>query len=222
MILQGLVVLLACITSTVQARGKGQVWRHQSEAVVPVRSHSIHSPYVESSLQNKWWDYGGDAIVDTNRHIRLTQDKPHQRGWLWSRLPLAVPSYEITFEFNVDGAGSHTFGDGMALWLASERDRAQSGPVFGSKDYFTGLGIFIDTFANARHPYSFPRIMAMMGNGVESYRVDKDGANQELGGCSLDIRKTKVATKGRLTFVKDVYLELEIQYDEWDEWDSCL
>lgn len=37
----------------------------------------------------------------------------------------------------------------MAMWLTQER--AQPGPVFGSKDYFTGLGIIIDTFANSRH-----------------------------------------------------------------------
>lgn len=55
----------------------------------------------------------------------------------------------MQFEFKVDGQATNTYGDGLAMWLTDER--AQSGPVFGSKDYFTGLGIFFDTFANARH-----------------------------------------------------------------------
>lgn len=145
----------------------------------------------------------------------------------------------------MDGQATNTYGDGLAMWLTEER--ATAGPVFGSKDYFTGLGIFFDTFANARHvgwvrtqhcrqkgrptdvhcpsraqPYSFPRIMAMNGNGVESYRGDKDGANQELAGCSIDIRRTRVASKAKLTFVKDVYLELKVQHSEWDEWETCF
>lgn len=70
----------------------------------------------------------------------------------------------------IDSKGSNLFGDGMAMWLT--RDRAQSGPVFGSKgqrepslsclgglpfefwlniscvyggeaDHFFGLGIFL-------------------------------------------------------------------------------
>ncbi|CAO1631591.1 unnamed protein product [Parajaminaea phylloscopi] len=213
-------IAVALLVPTVGAQRKNQVYDFGSDAVVPLRTHSIFAPYVESTLQNKFWDYGGDTIIDTNRHVRLTQDKPHQMGWLWSRLPITTPSYEISFEFRIDGSASTTFGDGLAMWLTQER--AQPGPVFGSKDYFTGLGIFFDTFANARHPYSFPRIMAMQGNGVESYRAGKDGASQELAGCSLDVRKAKVATKARLTYIKDVFLELQVQYEEWDKWESCF
>lgn len=63
----------------------------------------------------------------------------------------------------ISGEQSHLFGDGLALWLTTER--AQPGPVFGSKgalndigppqvrllirscmlDKFKGLGVFIDT-----------------------------------------------------------------------------
>lgn len=64
--------------------------------------------------------------------------------------------------------------------------------------------------------------MAMLGNGVESYRGDKDGANQELAGCSIDIRRTRVASKAKLTFVRNVYLELQVQHSEWDEWETCF
>jgi mannose-binding lectin 2 len=120
-----------------------------SEAILPMKKHSLYAPYVESNLQNKYWDFGGDAIVDTNRHIRLTQDKPHQAGYLWSRTPIANDNYEVEFEFRIDGKAGVTFGDGLAVWLTD--DRAEPGPVFGNKDKFRGLGVFFDTYANARH-----------------------------------------------------------------------
>jgi mannose-binding lectin 2 len=54
-------------------------------------------------------------------------------------------------DFKIDGSasGHHPYGDGMAMWLTEER--GQPGPIFGSKDYFTGIGLMFDTFANARH-----------------------------------------------------------------------
>lgn len=33
----------------------------------------------------QFWDFGGDAYVDTNKYIRLTQDRGSQAGWLWTR-----------------------------------------------------------------------------------------------------------------------------------------
>ena len=40
------------------------------------------------------------------------------------------------------------YGDGMAIWLT--KDRMVHGNVFGSIDYFQGLGIFLDTYRLAR------------------------------------------------------------------------
>lgn len=64
--------------------------------------------------------------------------------------------------------------------------------------------------------------MAMLGNGNEGYRSSKDGANQELGACSIDIRRTKVASKAKLTFVAGLFLELKIHSKEWDLWETCF
>lgn len=64
--------------------------------------------------------------------------------------------------------------------------------------------------------------MAMLGNGNEAYRSSKDGANQELGACSIDIRHTKVASKAKLTFVNGLFLELKIHSKEWDQWETCF
>lgn len=148
---------------------KAQSMRGTTEKTVPLRTHSLYAreffqhscvlcynltltlfrilrictAYVDSDLQNRWFDFGGSAIINTNKHVRLTQDRSSQAGWLWSRLGLAPASFEIEFEFRVDGKSNSLFGDGFAVWLT--KGRAGMGPVFGSTDYWDGLGIFFDT-----------------------------------------------------------------------------
>ncbi|KAK0546302.1 hypothetical protein OC846_004965 [Tilletia horrida] len=207
-------------SSLVSAQKHGQNEKLGTDAVVPLRTHSIHAPYVDSDLQNKFWDFGGDAIIDTNRAVRLTLDKPSQTGWLWSRLVLPPQNFEITVDFNIDGESSHLYGDGMAMWLTTER--AKPGPVFGSKDYWIGLGIFFDTYMNQRHPHSFPRISLMVNNGDKSYNVGTDGEGQMEAACSIDIRRSSVPTRAKLTYIIGVSLELELQHEEHDEWESCF
>ncbi|KAL9940323.1 hypothetical protein V8E36_001028 [Tilletia maclaganii] len=215
--------LLSTLTAAptgVQAQNSHQNERLGTDAVVPLRTHSIHAPYVDSNLQNKFWDFGGDAIVDTNRAVRLTLDKPSQMGWLWSRLVLPPQNYEITVDFTIDGESSHLYGDGMAMWLTTER--AKPGPVFGSKDYWTGLGIFFDTYSNSRHGFNFPRIGLMVNNGAKSYNVGEDGDGQFEASCSMDIRRAPVSTRAKLTHIIGVSLELEIQHEDWEEWETCF
>lgn len=49
----------------------------------------------------------------------------------------------------------------MAMWITKQR--ALTGPVFGSADKFEGLGIFFDTYKNNRPGTIFPYVMAMLG-----------------------------------------------------------
>ncbi|KAE9408725.1 concanavalin A-like lectin/glucanase [Gymnopus androsaceus JB14] len=190
------------------------------ERTVQLRTHSLFAPYIDQDLQNRWWDFGADSYVNTNKHIRLTRDRPSQMGWLWSRLPLTSTNYVIEIEFKITGEPGHLFGDGMAIWLTKER--AQPGPVFGNKNEFEGLGIFLDTYANSRHTYHFPRVSSMMGDGKTAYNFANDGDGQEVGACSATFRRTNIATKLRITYVKDTFLDVKIQYQAWDEWTDCF
>ncbi|CAE6489410.1 unnamed protein product [Rhizoctonia solani] len=177
------------------------------------RTLSILPTSIRIYKTGEWFSFGGNAYVNTNKHVRLTRDKPSQSGWLWSRLPLTASSYEIIIEFKASS-------NGFAMWLTDTR--AEPGPVFGSVDNFVGLGIFIDTYANSRHTYAFPRIMGMLGDGKTSYDSGNDGASNELAACSANIRKTEIATKLKLTYFKDEYLNVQIQYKGWDEWTECF
>ncbi|SCZ90739.1 BZ3500_MvSof-1268-A1-R1_Chr1-3g02202 [Microbotryum saponariae] len=201
--------------------------RGNTEKTVPLRTHSLYAPYVDSDLQNRWFDFGGSTIINTNKHVRLTQDRASQAGWLWSRLALAPNSFEVEFEFRVDGKSSTLYGDGLAMWFT--KARAGTGPAFGSADYWDGLGIFFDTYANSRHSYSFPRIYAIKNDGTKAYEVGKDGQSQEIGGCSvsgkrqgLDFRRTDVTAKARFTYFRGKFTELAIQHDKWDQWTTCF
>ncbi|KAJ3312185.1 hypothetical protein HDV04_003318 [Boothiomyces sp. JEL0838] len=160
-----------------------------------LQAFSFQAPYVEDSLRNRWWKFGGDAFVNVNEYIRLTRDTQSQSGWLWSNTPMYYSSWIVEFEFKVQHEGALS-GDGFAFWVTKEKEI--QGPVFGSKDNFEGLGIFFDTYANSRVRHSYPYVMAMMGDGKTSYDHDFDGNSVELGGCSHDFRNQENPTKARL------------------------
>ncbi|KAF9563007.1 hypothetical protein CPC08DRAFT_794567 [Agrocybe pediades] len=199
---------------------KTRIGNDTIDRTLQLRTHSIYAPYIDQDLQNRWWDFGADAYVNTNKHVRLTRNAPSQMGWLWSRLALTPANFIIEVEFKVTGDSSHLYGDGLAMWLT--KDRIAEGPVFGSKDEFTGLGIFLDTYSNARHSYSFPRIVGMLGDGKTKYDFGNDGDGQEIGACSANFRRTNVATKLKVTYVKKSFLDVKIQYKAWDDWTDCF
>jgi len=187
---------------------------------VPLRTHSLYQPYLDSDLQSRWFDWGGDTVIRADSYIRLTGDRQEQAGWVWSRLPLTATNWEIEVEFKIHGTGN-LFGDGTALWVTKQR--ASPGPVFGFQDNFEGLGLFIDTYKNNRPGTVFPYVMAMLGDGKTSYNHANDGKDQEAAGCSArGIRGANIATKLRLTYFQENYLQLDLQYKDESSWQQCF
>ncbi|OJJ47116.1 hypothetical protein ASPZODRAFT_132061 [Penicilliopsis zonata CBS 506.65] len=187
---------------------------------IPLRTHSLEPPYLDSDFQSRWFDFGGDTIIRADQYIRLTSDRPSQQGWIFSRVPLTATNWEIELEFKFHGSGN-LHGDGFALWLTKQR--ATPGPVFGSTDRFEGLGIFFDTYKNNRPGTSFPYVMAMMGDGQTTYDQAHDGKDNELAGCSArGLRTSSVPTKARLTYFQDKSLTLDLQYKTEDSWVNCF
>lgn len=187
---------------------------------VPMSAFSLSAPYLDTDMGNRWFDFGGDTVVRTDQYIRLTSDRPSQRGWLFSRVPLSATNWQIEAEIKIHGDGN-LYGDGLAMWLTKQR--AAPGPVFGSADKFEGLGIFFDTYKNGRTGVSFPLVMAMMGDGRAAYDSAHDGKANDIASCSArGFRGASVPTKFRLTYFQDKYLALDLRYKSEDAWTACF
>jgi mannose-binding lectin 2 len=81
-------------------------------------------------------------------------------------------------------------------------------------------------YSNGRHPYSFPRVVAMLGDGKTSYDLDNDGDSNAIGSCSVRrlreaiaqppnliffqafFRRTNIATKLKITYLRDGLLDV--------------
>lgn len=61
-------------------------------------------------------------------------------------MPVELTDWEMQVQFKVHGHGRDLNGDGFSIWYA--KDRMIIGDVFGSKDYFEGLAIILDTYSN--------------------------------------------------------------------------
>ncbi|KAJ3080191.1 hypothetical protein HK102_003235 [Quaeritorhiza haematococci] len=190
------------------------------ETLIPLYSFSLHPPYVEENLNNRWWNFGGDTIMEVNQFIRLTQDRQSKRGFLWGKVPFTSSSWLLELEFKVHGHGSTLFGDGFAFWYTT--DKEVEGPVFGSKDEFTGLGVFFDTYSNGKHRHTFPYVNAMVGDGKTKYDHSQDGKPTEIGGCPADFRNKNYPTKARIKYIRNQVLQVQLNIRGNDEWSNCF
>ncbi|KAI7626908.1 hypothetical protein KC319_g17437, partial [Hortaea werneckii] len=57
---------------------------------IPLRTHSLQQPYLDSDMQSRWFDFGGTTVVRADQYIRLTSQQPSQSGWIFSRVPLTA------------------------------------------------------------------------------------------------------------------------------------
>ncbi|XP_039629873.1 vesicular integral-membrane protein VIP36 isoform X2 [Polypterus senegalus] len=185
------------------------------------REHSLIKPYQGvGTSSTPLWDFSGNTLL-TSQYVRLTPDERSKQGSIWNRVPCFLKDWELHVQFKVHGSGKKNLhGDGIGIWYTKER--LHHGPVFGSKDNFHGLAIFIDTYPNDEATdRSFPYISTMVNNGSLTYDHGKDGRLSELGGCSAEIRNRDHDTylairysKGRLTVMVDV--------EDRNEWKECI
>ncbi|CAH2277422.1 Vesicular integral-membrane VIP36 [Pelobates cultripes] len=185
------------------------------------REHSLIKPYQGvGSSSMPLWDFSGSTML-TSQYVRLTPDERSKEGSIWNRIPCFLKDWELHVQFHVHGSGKKNLnGDGFALWYA--RDRLQPGPVFGNRDKFHGLAIFLDTYPNDETTERvFPYISVMVNNGTVEYDHSKDGRSAELAGCTVDIRNRNHDTflavrysRGRLTVMTDI--------EDKNEWKNCV
>ena len=84
------------------------------------------------------------------------------------------------------------------------------------------------SYANSHHSYAFPRVMAMLGDGKTEYDLGNDGKKNSIAACSVrwlrvhtespsdpdgeqaKVRRTDIATKLRITYFRDDFLQVSI------------
>jgi len=184
------------------------------------REHSLVKPYQGSGFGVPNWDFQGSTMVTSN-YIRLTPDDRSKQGALWNKVPCRVRNWEIQINFKVSGTTKDLFGDGFAFWYTKER--MENGPVFGSKDFFSGLAIIGDTYSNHKSPKSHkhPYVSAMINNGSISYDHDRDGKGTMLGGCEVSFRNQQHETWLAVRYEGDT---LTISHDLHNKrtWEPCF
>ncbi|POI24297.1 hypothetical protein CIB84_011953, partial [Bambusicola thoracicus] len=197
------------------------------------REHSLMKPYQGAgSAAMPLWDFQGSTMV-TSQYVRLTPDERSREGSIWNRVTL--PRWAVLW--GEGGLCCLCLLEGISmpktnkpgLW---DEGMEQShpftmfcpvpGPVFGSRDNFHGLAIFLDTYPNDEATERvFPYISAMVNNGSLTYDHSKDGRWTELAGCTAEIRNQNHDTflavrysRGRLTVMTDV--------EDKNEWKNCI
>lgn len=55
----------------------------------------LYQPYLDSHMQSRWFDYGGDTVIRVDQYIRLTADRRSQSGYIFSRVPLTATNWEV-------------------------------------------------------------------------------------------------------------------------------
>ena len=99
----------------------------------------------------------------------------------------------------------------------------ENGPVFGSKDFFSGLAIIGDTYSNhnAHNNHQHPYLSAMVNNGSVSYDHERDGKGTMLGGCEVKFRNMQYETWIAIRYEND---KLTISHDLHNKraWAPCF
>lgn len=181
------------------------------------RDHSLTRPYPNVG---KLWDFSGHTMI-TNNYVRLTPDLQSKSGAIWNTSPIMTKNWELQVTFKVHGKGTELFGDGFALWYAQER--MMDGPVFGSKDYFSGLAIILDTYSNHNGPHNHqhPFLSAMVNNGTLSYDHDRDGTHTQLAGCEVRFRNVNFDTHISIRYENEI-LSVSTDMENRNEWKNCF
>lgn len=185
-----------------------------------LREHSLVQPYQGAGVDMPFWDFGGSTVV-TSSYVRLTPDRQSKQGSLWNNVPVRMHNWEVLLHFQVHGQAKHLYGDGFAFWYTKER--AKDGTVFGNQNYFTGLGVFFDTYSNHNgpHAHNHPYISAMVNNGSLAYDHDRDGTHSQVAGCSAHFRSSKYESYVMISYINR-QLVVMVNVEGETEWKPCF
>lgn len=163
--------------------------------------HSFRAPNLaQRDGSIPFWQISGDAIA-SGEQLRLAPSMRSRKGVAFNKRPMTESEYfEIEASFKVTGQG-RIGADGLAIWFTSQPGTI--GPVFGSNDYWTGMGLFFDSFDNDGQKNN-PVVSLMINDGTRSYDHHTDGSQQALSSCQRDFRNKPFPIRAKVEYHRNV------------------
>lgn len=227
----GVIVYYFCFSGEEKAYSPEQIndMFQNKDRNVPVKKVELQNmrllaPYIDKSvMKSPNWRWSGDIVAHGNDYVRLTSAQQHQVGNMFTRMPMQAESFEMELTFHIHSDTKGLVADGMAVWILDEP--SPIGDVFGAKNNFRGLGLFIDTYRNGKKR-KFPYVSAMLGDGQTSYDKWTDGFDTQLAGCSVQalMNPQSQVSRMRLVYTKNGYLSVDFNHDvhSSDSWHNCF
>ncbi|KTW29230.1 hypothetical protein T552_01186 [Pneumocystis carinii B80] len=135
---------------------------------------SLFYPFKESLFEN--WDIYGSVKVEGNKIVFISPEYQLNTGSIWQKHRNRYKEWYAKVSLGLSEIEGENLG--IALWYTSERGK--TGIVFGSKDRWDGLGVFLNIGLNKK---SF--IRGHLNDGSMEYSKFKDPWIQAFGACSI-------------------------------------
>lgn len=163
--------------------------------------HSFRAPNLaQRDGSIPFWMVSGDAIASSDQ-LRIAPSMRSRKGIAWNKRPMSESeNFQIDVSLKITGQG-RIGADGMAIWYTAQMGAL--GPVFGANDFWTGMGLFLDSFDNDGQKNN-PMIALMINDGTRSYDHHSDGSQQILSSCQRDFRNKPHPIRLRIEYLKNV------------------
>lgn len=163
--------------------------------------HSFRAPNLaQRDGSIPFWMVTGDAIA-SGEQVRLAPSMRSRKGIAWNKRPMVESeNFEVEIAFRITGQG-RIGADGLALWYTAQQGTL--GPVFGANDFWTGMGLFFDSFDNDGQKNN-PFIALMVNDGTRQYDHQTDGSQQMLSGCQKDFRNKPFPVRVKVEYLRNV------------------
>ncbi|VDL79442.1 unnamed protein product [Nippostrongylus brasiliensis] len=163
--------------------------------------HSFRAPNLaQRDGSIPFWMVSGDAIASGDQ-LRLAPSMRSRKGIAWNKRPMSESeNFQIDVSLKITGQG-RIGADGLAIWYTAQMGAI--GPVFGANDFWTGMGLFLDSFDNDGQKNN-PMIALMVNDGTRSYDHHTDGSQQILSSCQRDFRNKPHPVRLRIEYLKNV------------------
>ncbi|KAK3836622.1 MAG: legume-like lectin family-domain-containing protein [Linnemannia elongata] len=183
---------------------KSSINNYNQEFVLPAENRrydykqSLKKPFTYNGAMPFWGNHGNSFVASD--FVRLSPSVPGLKGSVWRQAPNEYKEWEVEFQFKAFGQGQ-VGGKGLAFWYTQER--AIDGNVFGSKDQWKGLGVFLDT-ADPANQRNNPVIYGIMNDGTKPFPANPTANTNSFGGCLRDYKNTHLPVVVRVSYINGV------------------